>query len=150
MVPSSHFDVASEDVGHSKRDDDLQFTEWTWLYADRAHMCTRIIKVAARETPQVLRNRRVKCRSLGKPRVGRACSLLNRCIAEVFLGPLCQDLSNQYIGGSIRAHGSLRGDERCPCTVRYNRTSFNTIIDVLILVQVWKEDMIGGAMALSS
>ena len=40
--------------------------------------------------------------------------------------------------GNISTHGSLQGFERCPCAVRYESTCFNTIIDVLILVQVWR------------
>ena len=130
--------MVSEDVGHSKRDDDLQFTGWTGLYVDRAHMYTRIVKVPACETPQILRNRRVKCLTLGKPHVWRACYPLSRFIAKIFLGPLCQDLSNEYVGGNISAHGNLWADKRCPCVVRYDHTSSDTIIDVLILVQVWR------------
>lgn len=44
------------------------------------------------------------------------------------------------MGKNISAHGSSRGDERRPCAVRYGRTIFDTIIDNLIQVQVWRSN----------
>ena len=53
---------------------------------------------------------------------------MGRCIVEVvFLDHLCQDFNNEYVGRNISAHCSLRG----ACAVRH------TIIDILILVQIW-------------
>lgn len=52
---SSNFfvsDVASDD----EADDDFQSTRWTRLQADGAHISTRVVKVAARETPPTLRD----------------------------------------------------------------------------------------------
>jgi hypothetical protein len=53
---SSPFDMGSEEVGHFKRDYDLQFTRWTWLQADRAHKYVRVIEVAVYEAPPTRRN----------------------------------------------------------------------------------------------
>ncbi len=127
---------ASDDVGHFKRDNDLELARWSWLQAYCAHICIRVVEVAARETPPTLRDRRVECRSPGQPHVGRTCSLVGRCIVEVLLDPLCQDLSNAYVRGNISAHGSLRREELCPCAVRYDHSSSGTIVDILILIQI--------------
>jgi hypothetical protein len=62
---SSPFNVDSEDIGHSKRDYDLQFTEWTRFQADHAHIYVMVVEVAAYEKPSTLRNRCIKCQSLG-------------------------------------------------------------------------------------
>jgi hypothetical protein len=103
-------------------------------------MCIRIVEVLVCEALQVLRNRRVKWLSRGEPYIGRACSLLSGCMAEIFLGPLCQDLSKEYTGESISAHCSLWGEERCPWAVRYIGGSIDSSVDILILVQVWRSD----------
>jgi len=108
-----------DNVGHFKRDDHLKLTGWAWLQADRAHICIRVVEVVACETPPTLRDRRVQCRNHGQPHVGRTCSLVGRCIAEVILDPV-----------------SLRGRKLCPHAVRYDQSSFGTIVDVLILVQI--------------
>jgi hypothetical protein len=65
LASSPPFDVDSDDVGHSKRDDDLQFAEWTRFQADHAHIYVRVVDVAAYEKPSTLRDRCIKCRSLG-------------------------------------------------------------------------------------
>ena len=58
---------------------------------------------------------------------------MERCIAEVILGPLCHNVSSEYLGENISAHSSLHS----PYGVRYDCSSFATIVDVLILVQIW-------------
>ncbi len=132
--------MASDDVGHFERYDDLELTRWSRFQVDRAHICVGVVEVVARETPPTLCNRRIECRSPGKSRVGRACSLLDRCI--VILDPLCQDLSNPYVGENISAHSSLRRDELSPCTVRYDHNSFSMIVDILILVRIWSSGVL--------
>ena len=86
----------SDNVCHFKRDNNLKLTRWTWLQADRAHICVGVVEVGACKTPTTLSNRRVECLRPWKPHVGRACSLLDRRIAEVIWNPLCQDFSNAY------------------------------------------------------
>jgi hypothetical protein len=98
--------MASEDVGHSKRDDDLQFTR---LQEDHAHIYIRVVEVAARDTPPTLRNRRFRCQGPGQPHI----SLIDRCIADIVL---CQDLSNEYhdVGARTAVCGAqpMRGQAR--------------------------------------
>ena len=96
FMDSSSFCAASDDVCHFKRDNNLELTRWTWLQADHAHICAGVVQVAACETPATLSNRRVECLRPWKPHVGRACSLLDRRMAEVIWDPLCQDFSNGY------------------------------------------------------
>jgi len=86
--------VVSDDVGHFKRDDGLELTRWSRLQADRPYKCIRIIEVLSCETPPTLCDRRVECPSPGKPHVGRAFSLVDRCVAKVILDPLYQDFSH--------------------------------------------------------
>ncbi len=39
--------VASEDVGHFRCDDDLELTSCSWLQADHAHICVGVVEVVA-------------------------------------------------------------------------------------------------------
>ena len=127
LISSSPFDVASEDVGHSKRDDDLQFTRWTGFYVDRAYTCTRIVKVLARKTPQILRNRCVRRRSLEK---FRACYFLNRCAAEISW-VLYVKTSGMSMWGKILARTAARegmnGAHARSGTVALSSTRLSTI-----------------------
>jgi len=132
--------VASDDVGHFERYDDLELTRWSRFQVDRAHICVGVVEVVACETPPTLCDRRIECRSLGQPHVGMACSLLDRCI--VILDPLCQDLNNPYVGENISTHSSLWRDELSPCAVRYDHNSFSTIVDILILVRIWSSGVL--------
>ena len=58
---------------------------------------------------------------------------MDRCIAEVVLGSLCQNLSDEYTGEIISTHSSFWSS----FAVRYDGSCFVTIIDVLILVQIY-------------
>jgi hypothetical protein len=58
---------------------------------------------------------------------------MGRFITEAVLGSLCQSLSDEYMGETCSTHNSLRG----PYAVRYARSSFATIIDVMVLIQMW-------------
>jgi hypothetical protein len=134
--------VASDDVGHCHfkrhfKRDDLELTRRSRFQADRAHICTRVVEVAACETPPTLCDRRVNCLSPGQPRVGRAFSLVDRRVAKVILYPLYQDLSHHvYVGENINSHRCLRRGELCLYTVGYDQSSFSTIADILILAQI--------------
>ena len=94
---------------HFKRNYDLDLTGRSRLQADCAHMCIRIVEVAACEAPPTLCNRRAKCLSPGQPHVGRAVSLVDRRIAKFLLDPLCQNLSKHMHGGRIFALTAVCG-----------------------------------------
>ncbi|KAH9172605.1 hypothetical protein EDB89DRAFT_1963939 [Lactarius sanguifluus] len=120
ITPLSLFNLASENVGHFQRDDDLELTRCAWLQADYAYIRIWVVEVLTRKSPATLSDRRVQCRSPEQQHVRRACSLVDRCIAEVILGPR-----------------SLRRDKLCPCTVRCNQSSFDTIVATPILIHMW-------------
>jgi hypothetical protein len=53
-------------------------------------------------------------------------------MAGVSLGPLCQDLSNEYVEEKFGAHSLWN-----PEALRYDRGSSDTIVTVLTVVQIW-------------
>ena len=119
LVWGSSLCTSSDDVCHFKRDNNLKLTRWTWLQADRAHICAGIVEVAACETPTTLSNRRIECPSPGEATVGRTCSLFDRRIAKVIWDPLCQAFSNAYTGegdqnprNCVEVQSALRGKVR--------------------------------------
>jgi hypothetical protein len=58
---------------------------------------------------------------------------MGRFITEAVLGSLCQSLSDEYMGEIFSTHNSLQG----PYAIRYARSSFATIIDVIVMIQIW-------------
>ena len=54
-------------------------------------------------------------------------------VTKGVLVSLCESLSDEYVGEIFSTHSSLRG----PYAVRYVRSSFATIIDVIVLIQMW-------------
>jgi hypothetical protein len=53
-------------------------------------------------------------------------------MAGVSLGRLCQDLSNEYVEEKFGAHSLWN-----PGALRYDLGSFDTIVTVLTLIQIW-------------
>ena len=82
------FEVASEDVGHFKHDDDLGLTRWAWFQADHAYVYVRVVEVEDRQAPAPLCDRHLKYRSLEQRYIWREYSLVNWRIAEIVLDPL--------------------------------------------------------------
>ena len=128
--------MTSNGPGHFERDDNLESTRWSWLQANHAYVCVRVVEVVACEIPPTFCDRCVDCLSSGKPDTGRACSLLNWCISEVILVPLCPDLSCTAYEENVRTHGSLRSGN--PRVTR--RWGFGMIADITILLHMvrWK------------